>query len=57
MTKEQKAAYMDELMQEYEAGHYKEVLFLLASNQRDKGDLGSFFDYHVEEYERWFEEE
>ncbi len=57
MTKEQKQAYMDELLSEWNKAHFKEVLFLLASNYRDKGDLGSFFEYHTEEFERWHEGE
>ncbi len=57
MTKEQKAAYMEELLTEWNEGHFKEVLFLLASNYRDKGDLGSFLEYHVEEYERWVDDD
>lgn len=55
MTKEKKEAYLKEILSAWEAKDYEEVLWLLASNQRDKGDLGSFFEYHTEEYEKWEE--
>ncbi len=57
MTKEEKQAYLNELLDAWNAGHFRDMLFLLASNYRDKGDLGSFLEYHVEEYERWYDED